>query len=142
MLGGITVGQIFIYKNMNSQYLKRKPKYFFDGRRAILSEKLTNIGGNVIDAGSEVTIKQRSSRDKISLDIVSDSGVNMNGVWCEYLELVPDRECACCHKKHKPETMTADAEGNWYCQQCDKDIQILDKAFPEAAPGGWELMDN
>lgn len=127
---------------MNSQYLNRQSKYYFDGRRAVLSETLTTMGGNTIEAGSEVSIKQRSSRDRISLDIVSDTGVQIDGVWCEYLELVPDRECACCHKKHKPETMTADAEGNYYCSQCNSDIAILDKAFPEAAPGEWELMDD
>jgi hypothetical protein len=95
---------------MRSNYLNKKSSYFFDGKRAVLSETLTNLGGDTIEAGSIVTIVKKTG-DKMSLNIESDTGVKMDSVWCEYLELVPEGddlstydtlECPVCDQLCKP----------------------------------------
>jgi hypothetical protein len=73
---------------MTSTFLKNKAKDFFDGKRAKVITLQRNIGGDEIAKDEIVTITGRSSSDKISLSVESDSGVIINSVWCEQLELV------------------------------------------------------
>jgi hypothetical protein len=72
---------------MTSTFLKRKSADFFRGKRAKVITKQRNLGGDEIQKDEIVTIIGKSSKDKISLDIKSDSEVTIYGVWCEYLEL-------------------------------------------------------
>lgn len=75
---------------MTSTFLKNKAKDFFDGKKAKVLVLQRNIGGDEIAKDEIVTITGRSTRDKISLSVKSDSGVVINSVWCEQLELIKD----------------------------------------------------
>ncbi len=72
---------------MTSTFLKNKSAEFFRGKQAKVITKQRNIAGEEIHKDKIVTIICKSSRDKISLDIKSKSGIVIHGVWCEYLEL-------------------------------------------------------
>jgi HKD family nuclease len=73
---------------MTSTFLKRKPRAFFQEKKARVLVKQRNIGGEEIQKDEIVTILRKSTSSEISLDIKSDSGVEIGNVWCEQLELV------------------------------------------------------
>lgn len=73
---------------MTSTFLKNKGRNFFDGKRARLLVKQRNIGGDEIEKGDEIEITGRNSECKNSLNIRSNTGIEINRVWCEQLELI------------------------------------------------------
>lgn len=75
---------------MTSSQLNRKPRAFFNGRKAMVIAKQRNIGGEEINKDEIVTIIHRTRDSKISLDIKSSSGIVIYNVWCEQLELIPE----------------------------------------------------
>ncbi|MEO7977746.1 hypothetical protein [Flavobacterium sp.] len=75
---------------MTSTFLKNKAKDFFDGKKAKVLVLQRNIGGDEIAQGEIVTLTGRSPRDKTSLSIKSDTGIIINSVWCEQLELITE----------------------------------------------------
>lgn len=75
---------------MTSTFLKRKSREFFRGKKARLITKVRNLGGQEIEKDEIVTILRKSTNSDISLDIKSDSGIEIGNVWCEQLELLKD----------------------------------------------------
>ena len=73
---------------MTATFLKQKSRAFFEGKKAKVLVKQRNIGGEEIAVDEEVEIIGRTRDCKISLDIKSKSGVVINRVWCEQLELL------------------------------------------------------
>ena len=73
---------------MTSQFVSRKSREFFRGKKAIVTTEQQNLGGEIIKKDEVVTILCKNQRSKDDLDIESESGVKISGVWCEYLELV------------------------------------------------------
>lgn len=66
--------------------IKKKPAAFFQDRRAKLLNDHSNLAGEQIADGEMVTIVKKSAAG-LMLDIKADSGVCINNVWFEYLEL-------------------------------------------------------
>ena len=75
---------------MTSTFLKNKGKAFFNGKKAKVLVKQRNIGGDEINQNEIVTILKKSRDSGIGLDIESDKGIIICGVWCEQLELIKD----------------------------------------------------
>lgn len=73
---------------MTSSFLKRKGKQFFQDKKAKVLVLQRNIAGEEIAADEEVTILGRTSGTDIGLNIKSESGIIINNVWCEQLELI------------------------------------------------------
>jgi hypothetical protein len=78
------------YWNMTATFLKNKRRDFFDNKKAKLITLQRNIAGEEIPKDEIVTITGRTNNSNISLNIKSDSGIEINNVWCEQLELVSD----------------------------------------------------
>ncbi|MGM8362104.1 hypothetical protein ACSV4D_09340 [Flavobacterium sp. ARAG 55.4] len=75
---------------MTSTFLKNKGKDYFNGKKAKVLVKQRNIGGDEINQNEIVTILNKTRDSGIGLDIESDKGIIICGVWCEQLELIKD----------------------------------------------------
>ena len=65
----------------------RKPKTFFEGKKAILKQTISNLLGETIPENSEVII-EGIGHSKLFLNIhLPGTDIHIRNVWCENLEL-------------------------------------------------------
>lgn len=75
---------------MTRSFVQNKPADFFRNKRAKLLKEQKNFGGDVIPAGTEVTITGKNRNMNTWLDIKSDTGIEINGIFYDDLELVKE----------------------------------------------------
>ena len=76
-------------KIMTTEFVKRKSRAFFNGKKAILLEECSNGHQEIIPKNTEVTILCKNQRNPEWLNIKCEkSGIEMDGILPFYLELL------------------------------------------------------